>query len=64
MHKSKAYRNAAGVLAQHPTRVKSGDEAKKLVSSETYELASTSFAIQHYDKPESFYCVLLCQSKR
>ncbi|KAF6023413.1 POLB [Bugula neritina] len=30
MHKSKAYRNAAGVLAQHPTRVKSGDEAKKL----------------------------------
>lgn len=31
MHKSKAYRAAAGVLAQHPTRVKSGDEAKKLV---------------------------------
>ena len=31
MHKSKAYRAAAGVLAQHPTRVKSGDEARKLV---------------------------------
>ena len=31
MHKSKAYRNAAGVLAQHPTRIKSGEEAKKLV---------------------------------
>lgn len=31
MHKSKAYRKAAGVLAKHPTRIKSGDEAKKLV---------------------------------
>lgn len=30
MHKYNAYRKAVGVLAKHPTRVKSGAEAKKL----------------------------------
>ena len=32
MHKYNAYRKAAGVLAKHPTKVKNGAEAKKLVS--------------------------------
>ncbi|XP_072164919.1 DNA polymerase beta-like [Diadema setosum] len=30
MHKHNAYRKAASVLAKYPTRIKSGDEAKKL----------------------------------
>ncbi|CAH2016656.1 unnamed protein product [Acanthoscelides obtectus] len=30
IHKYNAYRKAASVLAQHPTRITSGDEAKKL----------------------------------
>ncbi|XP_069125481.1 DNA polymerase beta-like [Argopecten irradians] len=30
MHKYNAYRKAAGVLAKHPTRITTGDEAKKL----------------------------------
>nr|CAI5829552.1 unnamed protein product [Callosobruchus analis] len=30
IHKYNAYRKAAAVLAQHPTRIKSGDEARKL----------------------------------
>ena len=34
MHKYNAYRKAAGVLAKHPTKIKSGAEAKKLASSE------------------------------
>lgn len=32
MHKYNAYRKAVGVLAKHPTRIKSGAEAKKLAS--------------------------------
>lgn len=31
MHKYNAYRKAAGVLAKHPTKIASGNEAKKLV---------------------------------
>lgn len=31
MHKYNVYRKAAGLLAKHPTRIKSGEEAKKLV---------------------------------
>ena len=31
MHKYNAYRKAAGTLAKHPVRVRSGAEAKKLV---------------------------------
>lgn len=31
MHKYNAYRKAAGVIAKHPTRIKNGEEAKKLV---------------------------------
>lgn len=30
MHKYNAYRKAAGIIAKHPTRISSGDEAKKL----------------------------------
>ncbi|XP_064608972.1 DNA polymerase beta-like [Liolophura sinensis] len=30
MHKYNVYRKAAGLLAKHPTRIKSGEEAKKL----------------------------------
>lgn len=30
VHKYNAYRKAAGVLASYPTRIKSGDEARKL----------------------------------
>lgn len=32
MHKYNAYRKAAGAIAKHPTKISSGDEAKKLVS--------------------------------
>ena len=32
MHKYNVYRKAAGLLSKHPTRIKSGAEAKKLVS--------------------------------
>ena len=31
MHKYNVYRKAAGLLAKHPTRIKSGAEARKLV---------------------------------
>ena len=31
MHKYNAYRKAAGVLAKHPTKIKTGREAKGLV---------------------------------
>ena len=31
MHKYNAYRKAAGALAKHPTRIKNGAEARKLV---------------------------------
>lgn len=30
IHKYNAYRNAASVIAQHPTRITSGSEARKL----------------------------------
>ena len=32
MHKYNVYRKAAGVLGKHPTRIKSGKEAKGLVT--------------------------------
>ena len=31
-------RKAASVLAKHPTRIKSGEEARKLVSTSPYQL--------------------------
>ena len=45
MHKYNVYRKAAGMLAKHPTKIKSGKEAKALVRNRPAELVHvvTSF---------------------
>lgn len=65
MHKYNAYRNAASVIAQHPTRITSGKEARQLkgvgakIADKIDEFLNTG-KLEKLEKVCTDYLMLIC----